>query len=183
MKKALIIVDIQNDYFKGGKYELFEPELAAEHAKELLEHFRRFQLPVIHVRHISLSPTASFFLPDTTGSEIYAGCSPIADEVVIIKHRPDSFLNTDLQETLQEQDIQELVICGMMSHMCIDTTVRKANSLGYTVELIEDACATRDLEWKGRVVPAEQVQNAFMSAIDGSFAKVISTKTWIEQQR
>lgn len=182
MKKALILVDIQNDYFQGGKYELFEPEQAAKQAKELLDFFRLNRLPIVHVRHISLSPNASFFLPDSVGSEIYSGCRPMEEEDVVIKHRPDSFLSTSLKEKLDAKEVTELVICGMMTHMCIDTTVRAANAYGYSIELIEDACATRNLEWKGTKVPAQQVQNAFMSAIDGSFATVFSAKKWLELQ-
>lgn len=179
MKTGLILVDIQNDYFKGGKYELVNPEQAATQANKILEFFRKHELPIYHVRHISMSPDAAFFKPDTAGADFYNKCRPSGEEEIIIKHRPDSFYGTNLKEKLEEKGIENLVVCGMMTHMCIDTTVRSANRNGYPVELIEDACATRNLEWRGSMVPAEQVQNAYMAALNGSFAKVYKADEWL----
>jgi nicotinamidase-related amidase len=180
MKIGLVLVDIQNDYFKGGKYELVHPEQAAMQANKVLTFFRKQNLPIFHVRHISTNPGASFFLPDTVGAEFYKDCWPIEGEEIIIKHRPDSFLNTNLKEKLEEKGIDTLVMGGMMTHMCIDTTVRAASAHGYAVELIEDACATRDLEWAGNKILADQVQNAYMAALSGTFAKVSKSDEWIE---
>ena len=180
MKKGLVLVDIQNDYFKGGKFELVSPEKAAKRAYEVLSFFRKLNWPVYHVRHISLKQDASFFLPDTPGADFYNECRPLDQEEIIIKHKPDSFLNTRLKEKLEEKGIDTLVICGMMTHMCIDTTVRSASYHGYSVELIEDACATRNLEWCGVTIPADQVQNAYMAALDGTFAKVYKGEAWLE---
>ncbi len=183
MKQALILVDIQNDYFKGGSYELVSPEQAAIQAKKILTLFREQRWPIYHVRHISTSPSAKFFLPDTEGSEIHQDIYPLDGEQIIIKHRPDSFFGTNLKEKLDESDIDMLIICGMMTHMCIDTTVRAAVNYGYSVELIEDACATRDLKWNENTIKAEQVQNTFMAALDGSFAKVLKADAWIKEQK
>lgn len=136
-------------------------------------------MPIFHVRHISTNPGASFFLPDTVGAEFYKDCCPLEGEEIIIKHRPDSFLGTSLKEKLDEREIDTLVVCGMMTHMCIDTTVRATGNHGYTVELIEDACATRDLEWAGNIVLADKVQDAYMAALSGNFAKVYKADEWI----
>lgn len=183
MKQALVLVDIQNDYFKGGRHELVNTEQAAIEAKKILTFFRQQGWPVYHVRHISTSPNASFFLPDTEGSEFYKEVCPLAGEEVIIKNRPDSFLGTGLREKLKENGIDVLIIGGMMTHMCIDTTVRAAASYGYPVELIEDACTTGDLKWNGNTVTAEQVQNAYMAALDGSFARVLKADEWVKKQK
>ena len=181
MKRGLILVDLQNDYFKGGKNELVDPEQAAEQAFKVLSFFRKNEWPVFHVRHLSTRQGASFFIPDTEGSEFYKANEPLAEEDIIIKHRPDSFLDTDLKEKLAKKGVGELVICGMMTHMCIDTTVRTAGGYGYQVTLIEDACATRDLEWRGKTIPADQVQNAYMAALDGTFARVLKADEWFEK--
>lgn len=181
MKIGLVLVDIQNDYFKGGKYELVNPEQAAMQANKILTFFRTQKWPIYHVCHISVNPRAVFFIPETTGADFYKDCCPLEGEEIIIKHKPDSFWDTNLKEKLEEKGVEELLVCGMMTHMCIDTTVRSAGNYGYSVELIEDACATRDLEWGGNTVLAEQVQNAFMSALDGSFAKVYKTDVWIKE--
>lgn len=183
MKQALILVDIQNDYFKGGRNELVNPEEAAIQAKKILTFFRQEGWPIYHVRHISINPSAKFFLPDTAGSEFYKDVCPLAGEEIIIKHKPDSFSGTDLKEKLDENNIARLIICGMMTHMCIDTTVRAAVSHGYTVELIQDACATKDLLWNGNTLKADQVQDTFMAALDGTFARVLKADTWIHAQK
>ncbi len=182
MKRGLILVDIQNDYFKGGKYELVKPEQAAERAAKMLSHFRKMGWPIFHVRHLSTKPGAVFFLPATRGSEFYHENTPVEGEDIIVKHKPDSFLDTSLKEKIEESGVEELVICGMMTHMCIDTTVRAAAGYGYTVVLIEDACATRDLTWRGDTIPAEQVQNAYLAALDGTFAKVIKADMWLNEK-
>ncbi|MDP4153368.1 MAG: cysteine hydrolase family protein [Bacillota bacterium] len=181
MKIGLILVDIQNDYFKGGKYELVKPEQAASQANKILNFFREHGLPIYHIRHISTNPGASFFTPDTAGADFYRKCIPFDGEEIIIKHRPDSFLGTNLKEKLEEKGVEQLVVCGMMTHMCVDTTVRTASSYGYSVTLIEDACATRDLKWGETAVSAEQVQSAFMAALNGTFAKVMKADMWIKE--
>lgn len=134
------------------------------------------------MRHISTSPDAGFFLPDTKGSEFYKEVRPLAGEEIITKHEPDSFLGTSLKEKLDANDVDMLIICGMMTHMCIDTTVRAAAGHGYSVALIEDACATRDLHRNGSTVETEQVQNAYMAALDGTFAEVLKADVWIKAQ-
>ena len=179
MKRALLLVDIQNDYFPGGSNELHQPEEAAAHASETLTFFRSHSLPVFHVRHISVRPGATFFLPDTAGSEIHESVAPAAGETVLIKHAPNSFLQTGLADELRRQGIEHLVICGMMSHMCIDTTVRAAQDFGFTVTLLEDACATKNLSWNCKVLPAETVHQTIMASLQGVFAEVLTTQSFL----
>lgn len=181
MKLGLILVDIQNDYFKGGKYELVKPEQAAIQADKILTFFRSRHWPIYHVRHVSVNSDAVFFIPDTAGVDFYKECAPLGSEEIITKHSPDSFLGTNLKDKLENKGVDTLVVCGMMTHMCIDTTVRSAKNHGYSVALIEDAVATRDLLWDGITVPAKQVQCAYMAALDGTFAKVQKADTWINE--
>lgn len=176
IKTALVLVDIQNDYFPGGSNELHKSREAAARARSALETFRTGKLPVIHVRHISLQSGATFFLPGTEGAEIYAEVAPAAGEPVAIKHKPDSFLETELDGLLSAAGAECLVICGMMSHMCIDTTVRSAKARGYEVVVLHDACATKALRWEGKEIPAETVHAAFMSALSSTFAEVVASE-------
>lgn len=182
MKLGLLLVDIQNDYFPGGRNPLVLPEIAAMQAKKILTFFRSHGLPVYHIRHISLSPDASFFLPDTAGIDFYGSVVPQADEIIITKHNPDSFLDTSLKERLEQDEVTDLVICGMMTHMCIDTTVRSAAAYNYPITLIADACATKDLTWEDNTVPARQVQDAYLAAIDGTFATVMRSEDWLNSR-
>jgi nicotinamidase-related amidase len=179
MTKGLIIVDVQNDYFRGGAMELVGMEDAASQCRKLLDSFRTAQLPVFHIQHLSTRPGAGFFVPDTPGCEIHDSMQPLAGEALITKHYPCAFRETDLQQLLQMSDIDELVICGAMSHMCIDTTVRAAFDLGYRCHLMADACATRDLEFDGRIISAADVQGAFMAALSMPFAQISTTDEYL----
>ena len=172
MTKALLVVDIQNDYFPGGAMELVGSVEAAEVARSIQDSFRDQNLPVIHVQHIATRSGSTFFLPGTLGAEINERVSPRSDERVIVKHFPNSFRETELQKVLRDQAVDELVVIGMMTHMCIDTTVRAASDLGYKVTIFEDACATKDLSHGDRTVIASDVQAAYLAALDGSFASV-----------
>jgi len=175
MKTALLLIDIQNDYFAGGKSELFEPEKALAQAEKVLKIFREAGLPVIHVQHINNREGATFFLPDTKGVEIHESLTPKQDEFMIIKHYPNSFFETDLLNVLHDQNIKSLVVCGMMSHMCIDTTVRSAKDYRLAVTLLEDACATKSLVFNGETIPAATVHKSYMAGLNNMFARVIRT--------
>lgn len=176
MTKALLIVDIQNDYFPGGKMELEGSEAASLRAGEMLAAFRERRMPIVHMQHISLRPGATFFLPDTEGVEIHGNVAPVDEELVIQKHFPNSFRDTALLEHLRQRGIQELVIAGMMTHMCVDATTRAAADLGFSCFLAHDACATRSLSFGGTKVPADHVHCSFVSALSGVYAKVQSAQ-------
>jgi len=174
MNKALLLIDIQNDYFPGGAMELADGPIAGAKAGLLLRAFRQRALPVVHVQHISTRPGAAFFLPDTVGVKIHESAAPAAGEPVFQKHFPNSFRETPLLEHLRAHQIPQLVIAGMMTQMCIDTTVRAAADLGFRCMLAHDACAARALSFGGVAVSAENVHRAFMAALDGLFARVLS---------
>lgn len=179
--KALLIIDIQNDYFEGGKMPLVTPEAAAQNAKKILTDFRLKKLPVIVVQHIAARPEAGFFLPNTYGAEIHVSVKPLETEKVVIKHFPNSFKDTDLYEYLHKLDIKDLVICGMMTHMCIDATTRAAKDLGYNCTIIGDACATRNLEIFDQKTNANEVQNSFLAALNYFYAKVTTADQYLKE--
>lgn len=179
MKNALLLIDIQNDYFPGGSCELVGPERAAERARRVLEYFRASGLPIFHVQHVSTRENASFFLPDTAGAQIHPLVFPKEGEPVLVKHAPNAFLHTALERELRAQKAEQLVICGMMSHMCIDSTVRAAADLGFSVLLVEDACTTKDLVWGDDRIPAQTVHRAIMAALSGTFARVGNAQDWL----
>lgn len=180
MTTALLVIDIQNDYFPNGKMELTGPGAAAINAARLLSDFREKGAPIFHVQHITKDNAAHFFHPDTKGVEIHESVRPLDEELVIIKHMPNSFFNTNLHEELQKEGVTELVVCGMMTHMCIDSTVRAAVEHGYSCQVIEDACATTSLELGGKVIPAEQIHNSIMAALNGVFATVKKTAEFLK---
>jgi len=180
-KTALILVDIQNDYFKGGGMELEGMEKAAGEASRLLSFFREKDMALFHIQHISIRPGARSFVPQTPGAEFHETVFPLEGEEVIVKHFPNSFRDTNLLSQLKDRHIDTLVICGAMSHMCIDTTVRAAFDLGFSCIVAEDACATRTLSFKGLDIPASSVHGTIMSSLGAVFAEVLSTQEILDR--
>jgi nicotinamidase-related amidase len=182
MKTALILIDIQNDYFPGGKGELGSPLEASAQACKLLDFFRQQKQPTVHIQHVATRPGATTFLPGTEGVKIHASIAPRSGETVIQKHFPNSFRETSLLEHLKGLGVERLVICGMMTHMCVDATVRAAVDYGYPVLLAADACATRALTYGETHIPAEHVHKAFLAALK-SYGQVLATDEVLAQIR
>lgn len=178
-KHALIIIDIQNDYFPGGKWTLHGADAAADKAAAALAAVRDRGDLVVHVRHEFESADAPFFAPGSEGAHIHPKVAAREGEAVVLKHKVNSFLDTPLLSLLEEQRITDLTVVGSMSHMCIDAVVRAAADLGYTVTVLHDACASRDLEFNGVTVPATQAHAAYMASLAFAYATVISTEEWL----
>lgn len=174
MNRALILIDIQNDYFSGGAAALEGSEIAAGNASVLLKHFRDKRLPVIHVKHHSVRKNATFFIPGTQGAGIHDIVSPAYGETVIIKNYPNSFRGTDLLEVLRTRGITEPVFCGMMTHMCVYSTVNAAFDLGFNCVVVWDACATRTLEFNGMRISAPEVHAVSLAAMTFAAARAFS---------
>jgi nicotinamidase-related amidase len=172
MKTALLLIDIQKDYFPGGKMELESPLLAAKQANELLQCFRDHGLPTVHIQHVSLKPDATFFLPGNRGTDIHDSVAHYEGEPLVQKHYPNAFRETNLLELLQGWGIQRVIVTGMMTHMCVDATARAAADLGYQLIVAEDACATRALTYGETTIPAEHVHKAFLAALK-SYGQVL----------
>jgi nicotinamidase-related amidase len=181
MNKALILIDIQNDYFENGNMPLVGSTEASLNARKILDNFRKESNLVIHIRHIATRPNSTFFLPDTKGAEIHENVKPLGNEKIIIKHFPNSFKETELLNFLKENKITNLVICGMMTHMCVDSTVRAAKDYGFDIELIGDACATRDLELNGQIVKAHDIQNSFLAALNPFYSILKATQQFLSK--
>jgi nicotinamidase-related amidase len=175
VKTALLLVDIQREYFPGGAMPLDSPVEAAVQARKLLAHFRENHLLAVFIQHVSLSSEATSFVPSSPGVSLYTSIRPLPGEAVIRKHHPNSFRETNLLELLRTDEVARLVICGMMTHMCIDATVRAACDHGFECIVAADACATRDLAFAGETVPSAMVQRAFLAALDGTYAEVTTT--------
>lgn len=163
---ALLVIDVQNDYFPDGKFPLAGIEAAAAKVAELIAAARWNRIPVIHVRHEQPEADAPFFGKGTPGADIHVAVAPLPDEPVVVKHNVNAFLDTGLDALLKEQGVASLVVAGAMSHMCVDAATRAALDLGYGVTLAHDATATRNLAFGGVAVPAASVQAALMAALE-----------------
>ncbi|HXF86711.1 MAG TPA: cysteine hydrolase family protein [Anaerolineales bacterium] len=175
MKTALLVIDIQNDYFPGGKYPLVNPLDAAKKAYELLQCFREHGGHHVHVQHISKNPGATFFIPGDRGTDIHDSVAHFEGEPIVYKHYPNAFRETNLLEMLKGWGIERVVITGMMTHMCVDATARAAADYGFQILIAEDACATRDLQYGDTLIPADLVHKSFLAALK-SYGKVMKTE-------
>jgi nicotinamidase-related amidase len=169
--KALLIIDIQDFYFPGGKSALVEPEKAAANAALLLDNFRKEKLTVIHVRHIS-----------EPGGKINDIVKPLPSEKVVSKNAVNCFVGTDLLDFLKTNKIDTLVICGMQTHMCVEAATRAASDYGFKCILIHDACATKDLKFGEKTIKAEDVHYSTLSTLK-NYATVISTDEYLNQKK
>ena len=181
-KRALVLIDIQNDYFPGGKWTLNGIEPAAENAARLLAAARAAGDLVVHVRHEFPTADAPFFAPGSDGANIHQKVKSLEGEPVVLKHHVNAFRETDLKAILDRHGVEEVVICGAMSHMCVDAGTRAASDLGYKCVVVHDACATRDQEFEGAIVPAAQVHAAFMAALKFCYAISVSTEEYIAKK-
>jgi len=177
MKQALLVIDVQNDYFKNGKMELVNPEQALVQIQKLEAYFIQQDLPIVYIQHIN-PVSAPFFQENSEGVKLHPALKVNNPDFIVEKHFPNSFLETRLHQLLQAHQIEQLVITGMMTHMCIDAGTRAAKELGYQPIVIADATATRDLNYGGKIVTAEDVQTSFLAALD-FITTVQSTKDFL----
>ena len=175
-KRALIVVDLQNDYFPGGKWTLHEIEAAADNTAQLLAAARRQGELVVHIRHEFPTQDAPFFAPGSEGAKIHPKVLNQGDERVVVKNHINSFRETDLKAVLDSSGVTEVVICGAISHKCLDALKRAASEFRKKVSYDHDESASRDLEFEGVRVPAAQVHAAFMAALGFGYATTRSTR-------
>jgi len=178
---ALVLVDIQNDYFEDGLWPVDKMREVSANAARLLENTRAKGHMIVHVHHEIPSDEAPFFRPGTPGAEIHPSVAPEGDEPTILKHRPNSFQETSLRADLDAKGVTDVIICGAMSQMCIDATTRAAVDFGYEVTVVEDACGAKEQAFNGQDVPAPVVQAAFMAPLAMLYARVIDTDAYLAQ--
>jgi nicotinamidase-related amidase len=125
-----------------------------QRAAEVIKNARSKGGPVIHVRHES-PEGEPFFVAGSPGAEIIPAVAPDEGEQVVVKNYPNAFRDTDLKARLEAEGVNDVIIVGAMTHMCIDATARAAADQGYNVTIVEDATATRDAEFNGMTVRAD----------------------------
>ncbi len=166
---ALLLIDIQDFYFSGGSSPLENPEKASLNAQKILKKFREKGMLVVHIRHNARS-----------GADIHKHVMPIKEEKVISKDRVNGFKDTDLLKYLRAHKVKQLIICGMMTHMCVEAATRAAHDFGFDCILIGDACATRDLKYGDKIIKAADVHLSTLSSLNGYYAKVMNTEDYLD---
>lgn len=168
VKSALLIIDVQEFYFPDGFNPLVEPEKASQNAAKILKYFRSNNQLVVHIKHAT-----------NKDSLIHQNVLPIEGEKVIKKSHVNSFRETDLLDYLKQNNINQLVICGMMTHMCVEAAARTAADFGFNVILIDDACATQDIIYNNDTVKAADVHYSTLGTISRYYGKVFTTEEFL----
>lgn len=180
MKQGLLVIDVQNDYFTGGKMALIGADEALANVNRLEAHFIAAKLPIIYIQHIKYQQNADFFEQGTSGAELHPKLKVGETSIVIEKHFPNSFLDTTLAQELKKNKVDQLIICGMMTHMCIRATTPAATTLGYKPIVIADATATRDLVVDGKFISAQNVQTNIISELS-AVAEIQTTNQFVSE--
>jgi nicotinamidase-related amidase len=183
MKTALLLIDIQNEYFPGGKMQLEGSLEASLQAKEVLALFREKRWPLFHIQHVSVRPGATSFLPGTEEVLINENVRPLPDEIVIQKNYPNAFRETSLLDHLKREQVSRVTICGLMTHMCVEAAARAACDYGFECIVLHDACATMGLSFQGQTIPAKDVHGAFLAALRSAYAKIMSVEEFLSRMR
>lgn len=170
-KTALLLIDIQDFYFPGGRSALVEPEKAAANAALILDWFRKKDLLVVHICHNS-----------EPGGKINDLVKPLTTEMIFRKNEVNCFKDTGLLDFLRDKGIDSLVICGMQTHMCVEAATRAASDLGFKCILIHDACATKDLKFGDKVIKSEDVHYATLSTLR-SYSAIESTEDFLKKNQ
>ncbi|RYX99600.1 cysteine hydrolase [bacterium] len=145
MTKALIIIDIQNEYFSGGKLQLWNTEKTLDNLKQAIQKAKEKGIKPILIRHVSPSEQAPFFAKGSEGVEIHPEILALAEDAIVIEKKfADSFLETNLENVLTEKGIEELYICGMMTQNCVTHTSISRQADKYKVNVLADCCTTTD---------------------------------------
>lgn len=164
---ALLIIDMQAGNFSEPDV-IFEGEELLAKVKSLITKARSAGIPVAYVQNEGGSGDPDEY--GTPGWEIHASITPVEGDIVVQKRTPDSFHETNLNRELKSRGVKRLVIAGLQTEYCIDTTCRRAFSLGYDVVLVEDAHST----WDSSHLVAEQIIEHHNSVLAGLFVTLRS---------
>lgn len=176
MSQALIVIDMQYDNFADSGMSEEQAKLVIEKTNQLISYAKANGMPVYIMEHISINPAYTMFATGTKGAKTHVDIGT-KKTTTVTKHYPNSFRETTLQELLDKDNTTDVIISGAMTHMCVDTTVRAANDLGYNVTLVSDACFTKDLKFGDSVVRSSDVQVSYIAALQDGFCEVVGMDT------
>jgi len=176
--RALLVVDVQNDYF-SGPMQVTYPPASFENILRAIDAAHQAGVPVVIIQTAISRPDAKVFRRGTPGWELHPEVARRPHEVVIHKELPGSFTGTDLDQWLQEHGIATVVICGYMTQMCCDTTARQAVHTGYKVEFLSDATGTLAFQNSAGSVTADELHRAILVVQQSRFSHVLTVDEWI----
>lgn len=179
MKRALIVIDVQKEYFKG-KLPVTHPPESLENILNAMNAARNNGIPIILVQHTNTDDNASTFVKGTDTWELLSEVLNLEHNHLIEKTLPGSFTDTDLEIWLLDNDIDTVTISGYMTQMCCDTTARQAFHRGFKVEFLSDATGTLSVSNYAGTISDEELHRAILVTQAMRFSKVLTTAEWVE---
>lgn len=180
MKRALLVIDVQNEYFTGA-LPITHPAGHLEQILKVMDEAARKSVPTVVVRHHQTEPDSPFFRKGSAEWELHPEVARRPSSLLIDKTLPGSFTGTGLEDWLKQSGIDTISICGYMTHMCCDTTARQAMHNGYQVEFLSDATGTLAVQNAAGSVTAEELHRATLCAQQMFISEVINTPAWLER--
>lgn len=177
MSRALLVIDVQNEYFTGA-LPITHPAGHLERILEAMDAAAGQKVPVVVVQHHFEDPEKPFFQKGTPGWELHPEVARRPHDLLLEKTMPGSFTGTQLEAWLRERDIDTVTIAGYMTHMCCDTTAREAVHRGFTVEFLNDATGTLPLSNSAGEVTAEELQRSILCAQQMLLSEVLDVEAW-----
>ncbi|MDZ8238404.1 MAG: cysteine hydrolase family protein [Nostoc sp. ChiQUE01a] len=178
MKRALLVIDVQNEYFTG-KLPITYPSGSLDNILQVMNIAKERDIPVIVVRHTQPLENSPIFQKGSPEWELHPEIAKYPYDLLIEKNLPGSFTATELETWLKERNIDTVVISGYMTQMCCDTTARQAAHLGFSVEFLSDATGTLAFQNNGGAATDEELHRATLVAQDTFISQVINTSKWI----
>ena len=179
MTKALLVIDVQNVYFREGLKVVY-PTDSLENILLAMDTAAAQDVAIVVIQHSMVTPLSNGFQKGSESWQLHPEIERRRRDVLIEKTFPGSFTGTDLEGWLRERGIDTLVICGYMTQMCCDTTARQAMHLGFSVEFLSDATGTLAFSNYAGSVTAEELHRAILVVQALRFSKVMSTRSWVE---
>lgn len=178
MKRVLLVIDVQNEYFTG-KLPVSYPQGSLEQITLAMSAAHEAGVPIVLIQHSAPQPESATFRRGSETWELHPAIAQRPHDVVIEKSLPGSFTGTQLEAWLRQHEIERVVISGYMTQMCCDTTARQAMHLGFSVEFLSDATGTLAVKNSAGEVSAEELHRAILVTQQFRFSEVLSTAQWI----
>lgn len=180
MKRALLVVDVQNEYF-SGLLPVTYPKDSLNNILKSMDFANQQGIPIVVIQHSAPQKDSKTFLKGSQGWDLHTEIANRPYSHLVEKHLPGGFTGTDLESYLRKQEIDTVVISGYMTQMCCDTTARQAVHLGLGVEFLSDVTGTLDISNYAGKVTAEELHRSILVTQAMRFSKVMSTDEWIKQ--
>lgn len=178
MKRALLVIDVQNEYFTG-QLPVTHPDKSLENILKVMQTATEQNIPVIVVQHTETEADTPVFKKGTPTWELHPEIAKQPHDLLIEKNLPGSFTGTELEDWLKAHEIDTIVISGYMTQMCCDTTARQAAHLNYSVEFLSDSTGTLAFENEAGRATAEELHRSTLVSQSSGLAKVLPTADWI----